>query len=120
MNQILYKPILAIMQERKDYIDNNKSAVEEHKKHAKELIDDKDKKITEANKKSRDIVAAKTEALKEEESRMLSNTRADMGLRKRRFRNPGWCILSGYPSGGDHPSVRINRICQACLFYFIT
>ena len=79
MNQILYKPILAIMQERKDYIDNNKSAVEEHKKHAKELIDDKDKKITEANKKSRDIVAAKTEALKEEESRMLSNTRADMG-----------------------------------------
>lgn len=78
MNQILYKPILAIMQQRKDYIDNNKFAVDEHKKHAKELLDNKDKKIVEANKKSRDIVAATVESLKEEESRMLGNTRAEM------------------------------------------
>ncbi len=78
MNQILYKPILAIMQQRKDYIDNNKLAVDEHKKHAQMLIDDKDKKIVEANKKSRDIVAATVESLKAEKSKMLGNTKSEM------------------------------------------
>lgn len=78
MNQILYKPILAIMRQRKDYIDNNKLAVDEHKKHAQMLIDDKDKKIVEANKKSRDIVAATVESLKAEKSKMLGNTKSEM------------------------------------------
>ena len=57
MNQILYKPVLAIMQKRQEYINNNRLAADEHGKHANALLEEKDKKIGEAHRKSRDIVA---------------------------------------------------------------
>ena len=78
MNQILYKPVLAIMQKRQEYINNNKLAAEEHEKHANELLDDKQKKINAAHKKSRDIVAAKTESIKNEKAKALNSAKSEM------------------------------------------
>ena len=75
MNQILYKPVLAIMQKRQEYINNNRLAADEHGKNANA---EKDKKIGEAHRKSRDIVAAKTEAIKNEKSKALNGTKSEM------------------------------------------
>lgn len=79
MNQILYKPILDIMQKREDYINNNKNAANEHGRNAQGLIEDKEKKIGEAHRKSRDIVATKTEAIKEEKGKALNAAKSEMG-----------------------------------------
>ncbi len=78
MNQILYKPVLAIMQKRQEYINNNKLAADEHGKNANALLEEKDRKIGEAHRKSRDIVAAKTEAIKNEKSKALNGTKSEM------------------------------------------
>ena len=78
MNQIMYKPVLAVMQKRQEYIDNNRLAAEEHEKQANRLLDEKDKKICEAHKKSRDIVAAKTESIKNEKAKVLDNAKIEM------------------------------------------
>ncbi len=78
MNQIMYKPVLAIMQKRQDYINNNKLAAEEHEKHANELLEDKEKKIGEAHRKSRDIVAAKTESIKNERAKVLNDAKSEV------------------------------------------
>lgn len=78
MNSLLYEPILKIVQQRNEYVDNNKDQAVANKNKADGLIVDKNKKITEHHKKSRDIVAATVESLKEEKSRMLGNTKSDM------------------------------------------
>lgn len=78
MNSLLYEPILKIVQQRNEYVDNNKDQAVANKNKADGLIEDKNKKITEHHKKSRDIVAATVESLKEEKSRMLGNTKSDM------------------------------------------
>ena len=78
MNQILYREVLAIMQKRQEYINNNKLAADEHGKNANALLEEKDRKIGEAHRKSRDIVAAKTEAIKNEKSKALNGTKSEM------------------------------------------
>lgn len=75
MNKILYKPVLEIMEKRQNYIDSNKNEAQEHHKNAQSLIQEKDEKISQAQRKSRDIVAAKTDALKEERTRVLNDTK---------------------------------------------
>ena len=75
MNKILYQPVLDIMEKRKNYIDANKTEAQNHKQKAEGLIADKDSKIAEARRKSRDIVAAKSEALKEEKTKVLNDAK---------------------------------------------
>ena len=89
MNQILYKPVLAIMQKRQEYINNNRLAADEHGKHANALLEEKDKKIGEAHRKSRDIVAAKTEAIKNEKSK----ERYARGAKKRPLQRKKQCLF---------------------------
>lgn len=75
MNKILYKPVLEIMEKRQNYIDSNKNEADNHHKKAQELLADKDSKIADAQRKSRDIVASKADALKEEKSKVLKDTK---------------------------------------------
>ncbi len=75
MNKILYQPVLDIMEKRKNYIEANKTEAQNHKQKAEGLIADKNAKIADAQKKSRDIVAAKTDALKEEKTKILNDAR---------------------------------------------
>lgn len=75
MNKILYKPVLEIMEKRQNYIDSNKNEAQEHQKNAQALVHEKNEKISQAQRKSRDIVAAKTDALKEERTRVLNDTK---------------------------------------------
>ena len=75
MNSILYKPVMQIMEKRQNYIDENKNEAILHRQNAEDLIKDKDNKIAEAQRKSRDIVAAKADALKEEKTKVLNDTK---------------------------------------------
>ena len=75
MNKILYKPVLEIMEKRQNYIDANKNEADEHRQKAQQLLADKDEKVADAQRKSRDIVASKTNALKEEKSKVLKDTK---------------------------------------------
>lgn len=75
MNKILYQPVLDIMEKRKNYIEANKTEAQNHKQKAEGLIADKNAKIADAQKKSRDIVAAKSDALKEEKTKILNDAR---------------------------------------------
>lgn len=75
MNKILYKPVLEIMEKRQNYIDANKNEADEHRQKTQQLLADKDAKIADAQRKSRDIVASKANALKEEKSKVLKDTK---------------------------------------------
>ncbi len=75
MNKILYQPVLDIMEKRRNYIDSNKNDAQQHKQQAEALISDKNSKIAEAQRKSRDIVAAKSDALKEEKTKVLNDAK---------------------------------------------
>lgn len=78
MNAILYKPVLSVMEKRQNHIDGNKNEAELHKKNAQGLIEDKNNKISDAQRKSRDIVATKADALKEEKSKVLDDTKQNV------------------------------------------
>lgn len=75
MNKILYKPVLEIMEKRQNYIDANKNETDEHHKKAQQLLVDKDARVAEAQRTSRDIVASKADAIKEEKSKVLNDTK---------------------------------------------
>lgn len=75
MNKILYKPVLEIMEKRQNYIDANKNEADEHHKKAQQLLVDKDSRVAEAQRTSRDIVASKADAIKEEKSKVLNDTK---------------------------------------------
>lgn len=75
MNAILYKPVLEIMEKRQNYIDANKNEADEHHKKAQQLLADKEARVAEAQKTSRDIVASKADAIKEEKSKVLNDTK---------------------------------------------
>lgn len=75
MNKILYKPVLEIMEKRQNYIDANKNEADEHHKKAQQLLADKDARVAEAQRTSRDIVASKADAIKEEKSKVLNDTK---------------------------------------------
>ena len=75
MNKILYKPVLEIMEKRQNYIDANKNEADEHHKKAQQLLVDKHARVAEAQRTSRDIVASKADAIKEEKSKVLNDTK---------------------------------------------
>ena len=75
MNKILYKPVLEIMEKRQNYIDASKNEADEHHKKAQQLLVDKDARVAEAQRTSRDIVASKADAIKEEKSKVLNDTK---------------------------------------------
>jgi len=77
MNAVLYRPILDIIQKREDYINKNQADANEHNQNSNSLIEDKNQKIDEANKKSRDIVTTKSEAVKEEKSKVINGAKAE-------------------------------------------
>ena len=59
MNKILYQPVLDIMEKRKNYIEANKTDAQNHKQKAEGLI-----------------AAAKSDALKEEKTKVLNDAKA--------------------------------------------
>jgi F-type H+-transporting ATPase subunit b len=75
MNTILYEPVLKIMEQRADYIKNNKDKASDFEKNAQNLIVDKNEKIADAQRTSRDIVASKAESLKQEKAKVLDDTK---------------------------------------------
>ncbi len=66
MNAILYKPILSIIAQRQNYIDDNNSAAQNSKKQAQSILDDREQQINNAFAKSKEIVSSRV--LKENET----------------------------------------------------
>lgn len=75
MNKILYQPVLDIIEKRRNYIESNKNEAQAHHQKAEALVSDKNAQIADAQRKSRDIVAAKTDALKEEKTKVLNEAK---------------------------------------------
>ncbi len=66
MNAILYKPILSIIAQRQNYIDDNNSAAQNSKKQALSILDDREQQINNTFAKSKEIVSSRV--LKENET----------------------------------------------------
>ena len=66
MNAILYKPILSIIAQRQNYIEDNNSAAQNSKKQAQSILDDREQQINNAFAKSKEIVSSRV--LKENET----------------------------------------------------
>lgn len=60
MNYIFYKPVLCILEKRKQYIDNNISASDTMKNEAEKILKEKDNRINDANSLSKNILNEKT------------------------------------------------------------
>lgn len=54
MNKILYAPILEVMQNRKDFVDENYKSAEADNKMADKLVAEKDEKLVEAKSEARE------------------------------------------------------------------
>lgn len=78
MNLIFYKPILSIIEERKNFIDENYNDANNSKERAKNLLEEKDKKLDETMKKSRKIILNKTEEANEKSKEILSTTKKEI------------------------------------------
>ena len=78
MNMIFYKPILGIIEKRKNFIDENYNDANNSKERAKNLLEEKDKKIDETMKKSRKMIFNKTEEANEKSKEILSTTKKEI------------------------------------------
>ena len=66
MNAILYKPIISLIAQRQNYIDDNNSAAQNSKKQAQSILDDREQQINNTFAKSKEIVSSRV--LKENET----------------------------------------------------
>lgn len=73
MNAIFYKPILSVIEKRKDFIDSNYIDAKNSKEQAELILSNKEKRLEETAKTSKKIILEKT-ADAEEKSKRLINT----------------------------------------------
>ena len=73
MNAIFYKPILSVIEKRKDFIDSNYIDAKNSKEQAELILSNKEKRLEETAKTSKKIILDKT-ADAEEKSKRLINT----------------------------------------------
>lgn len=73
MNAIFYKPILSVIEKRKDFIDSNYIDAKNSKDQAELILSNKEKRLEETAKTSKKIILEKT-ADAEEKSKKLINT----------------------------------------------
>lgn len=73
MNAIFYKPILSVIEKRKDFIDSNYIDAKNSKDQAEYILSNKEKRLEETAKTSKKIILDKT-ADAEEKSKKLINT----------------------------------------------
>lgn len=73
MNTIFYKPILSVIEKRKDFIDSNYIDAKNSKEQAELILSNKEKRLEETAKTSKKIILDKT-ADAEEKSKKLINT----------------------------------------------
>lgn len=75
MNIIFYKPVLAIIEERKRYIRANYDAAEKFNKDSDMVISDKNKRIADSEKQAKQIVLHKTIASNQDAQVMIKNAK---------------------------------------------
>lgn len=73
MNKILYAPILNIMEERKNFIDNNYKTVEKNDEKIKKLNKKKEEKLIEARNDAKDAYNEVVEKFKTQKAEIISN-----------------------------------------------
>lgn len=73
MNAIFYKPILSVIEKRKDFIDSNYIDAKNSKEQAEHILSNKEKRLEETAKTSKKIILEKTTDA-DEKSKKLINT----------------------------------------------
>lgn len=75
MNMIFYKPILGIIEERENLINNNYNDAKKSTEKAQNLLDDKEKRLDETLKTSRKIITDKTREVNEASNKLLAEAK---------------------------------------------
>ena len=77
MNKILYSPILNIMQERKDFIDDNYSSAEENNAKADKIVEEKDEMIVSAKETARAKYVETLDDFKSQRAEMIFDAQSE-------------------------------------------
>ena len=72
MNRILYRPILGIMEERKNFIDSNYKSAQENDSKTKELTEEKDAKLNDAREDARGKYVEAVDEFKSQKADIIS------------------------------------------------
>ena len=72
MNRILYRPILGIMEERKNFIDSNYKSAQENDLKTKELSEEKDAKLNDAREDARGKYVEAVDEFKSQKADIIS------------------------------------------------
>lgn len=75
MNAIFYKPVLKIIEERKNFIDGNYNDAKNSNDKAQSLLDNKEKRLSETRETSRKIIKDKTAEANEKSSSILNDAK---------------------------------------------
>ena len=78
MNLIFYKPIEKIVNERKNFIDDNFDEAQKNNLNSEKLLNERDKKIFEANSKGKNIMDEKTNEAKNEKTNLIIKAHNDV------------------------------------------
>ena len=76
MNKILYAPILGIMSERKEYINDNYKIATDNNLKAEELISTKEEKLVEAKNEARSKYNEAIDEYKSKKNEIITNAQA--------------------------------------------
>lgn len=72
MNFIFYKPIEKVVNERKNFIDNNFDEAQKNNANAQNILMEREKKLTEANFKGKTIMDEKSKEAKNKKTALVS------------------------------------------------
>ena len=78
MNLIFYKPIEKIVNERKNFIDDNFDEAQKNTLNSEKLINEREKKISEANSKGKNIMDEKTNEAKNTKTNLILKAHNDV------------------------------------------
>lgn len=85
MNDIFYKPLLKLQDEREDYIANNKQQAQNYQNEAQGLLSEHDEIIKQTKKQAKDIISDVLEKAKNEKGEKVAEANQQASERIRSF-----------------------------------
>lgn len=85
MNDIFYKPLLKLQDEREDYIANNKQQAQNYQNEAQGLLSEHDEIIKQTKKQAKDIISDVLEKAKNEKGEKVAEANQQAAERIRSF-----------------------------------
>lgn len=109
MNLIFYKPIEKIVNERKNFIDDNFDEAQKNTLNSEKLINDRDKKISEANFKGKNIMDEKTNEAKNTKANLILKAHNDAS---REIHNNQDELKNAYKTTKDNLNSQVENLAK--------